>query len=299
VKLATSPILTGAATLGTCVQSQFREINYETAHGKTPSQAEGDVYQNLWGCVAGPIFWGAVALFAILAIILAIVEGFTLGAGFLVSLAIGLIITGVLSAVQHSNVNIGPVETSNLSGSHFATFAEGFANNTTHRAPSTNNSTQYVGYNNNNTSSCSWSGGNQSNLSGCSYGESQQQVWGFIAGTTVLLLDYKGANIGLQDLKTSLATNNVWVKAFNWVGMALSVISIVMDLAALVINPEPRFSAFGLAIGIAAIVMNLGSLAYQKIFPDLENPLEIEDGVGIGLAFASTGISAVMYADGY
>lgn len=52
-------------------------------------------------------------------------------------------------------------------------------------------------------------------------------------------------------------------------------------------------------VGITAIVMTLGSLAYQAAFPDPESPIEIEDGIGVGLSVASTAISAVMYVDGY
>jgi hypothetical protein len=300
LRSAVAPLVSGVASLATCVTASVREVNFEMGHGKSQTQADQDVYANFWSCIAGPIFWGAIALAVAIMVALAIIEGFTLGAGFLAGVALGLIITGAIALINYSSVNLGPVRSdTHLPGSQVVAFSKGFASNTTGRPPSGNNSTSYRGASNNSTSTCNWGNGSYGNLSGCTWSPNETQVWSFLAGNLVLLLDYKGGSLALQQLREALGTQNVWVKAFNVVGFALAAVSLLLDVGSLLVNPEPRVAAVGLAIGVTALIMTGGCLAYQAAFPDPENPIVATDAIGVGLSLASTGVSAWMYKYGY
>jgi hypothetical protein len=300
VRVATLPLVLGAIYLITCVNTQLREINYETAHGRTLSQAEQDNYVQFWSCIAGPAFWAGVALSVAILVVIAIIDGFTFGAGFLIGLVIGLLITGALAAISYSHVNTGPIQQmSSTPGIQLAAAAEGFANSTTGHPPSTNNSTATRAFNDNQSSNCNWGSVNQSNLSGCSWSVNQIMDWSFLGGLTVFLLDYKGNQLSLDALQSAIRSQNPVLKSFNWVSTALSFVSVILDFGALLINPEPRLAAIGLGIGIVAVIISVGCLVYQYKFGGSENPVTQEDYIALGLSVASTSISAVMYAMNY
>jgi hypothetical protein len=265
-------------------------------------QAEEDVYVQFWSCITGPVFWAGVALAVGILVIIAIVEGFSLGSGFLIGVAVGLLITGALAGLSLAHINLGPINNAKSPpGAQMTSFFEGFANNTTGHPPSTNNSTAYRGYHDNTTSSCNWGNGGQNNLSGCDYAPSESVDWGYLGGKVggllSLCLDYNGGSFSMYLLQKALSSSDGWTKAFNVLGTALSTVSLILDLGVFFPNPNPRLAAFGIALGGTAIILSLAGIAYSYFIPG--DPVTQEDKISLGLGVASTVISATVYFAGY
>ena len=297
-----SPIVYAAEGLADCVNQQVRQINYDTSNGMNQSASDLAVSALIWGCIGGPIFLAGVLLGVTLLIVLSILEGFTFGATYFIVIVFNLVVIAALAILQDpgARARLGEIASATTSlGVATASFTESVANNTTGHAPPTNNSTLYRGYGNNTTiSGTNWLNYSHPNLQGTGNAASESNDWtdlGKGSGSLlILLLDYKGSELGIQTLRTALVKGNAWDEAFNFVSMGLSLVSLMIDLGALSLIPTPRLASFGLVIGGTALIIAGSSYLYSLYNPDL-GVQEVDD-ISLALSGVSFVASLVLYS---
>jgi hypothetical protein len=296
-----SAVTSTAASVGTCVNDAFRMVLYNESQGQSLAVASKAETYTFWAqCLAGTAAVGLILAVAV-AVVYTIIEGFTLGTGSLIGLVIGLVLTVLLSIIPLPNVNLGPIRATQSPPSNLTGYFESFATNVTGKPPSTVNSTSSRSWINSSMVSCGWA--TYGPLAQCNYALPESQVWGILGNFIVFSLDYASIPPAMKTvLDVSFKSTPASIKStINIESFVLSTISVVLDMAALVIIPEPReFSEIGLVLGGTALIISLGSVIYQEANPEgALGPAKMEDGMALLASGTSTALSAGMYEAGY
>lgn len=103
--------------------------------------------------------------------------------------------------------------------------------------------------------------------------------------------------MAIQMLRESLTIGDPVDLAFNYVGMGLSVLSLMLDVGSVAVIPSPRLSATGIAIGGTALIVNSVSWAYSEVLGP--TPPAEDTYIALGLSVTSTVASYALYSAGF